>query len=82
MFSLFGWTPFLRCTLRSRLLPCGCVVGVYETRSGEVIEIVDARGADCPYSTHDIDVVLPAGSGLPDPFDGRGAVGPSHRPGR
>lgn len=60
MFSLFGWTPSLRRMLRGRVLPCGCSVGVYETRSGEVVQIVDARAGSCRRDGHTVDAVLPA----------------------
>lgn len=58
MFSLFGWTPSLRRMLRGKVLPCGCSVGVYETRSGEIVQIVDARAKACEFVTHAVDSVL------------------------
>ena len=58
MFSLFGWTPSLRRMLRGRVLPCGCSVGVYETRSGEIVQIVDAQSSSCEYAAHSVDSVL------------------------
>lgn len=64
MFSMFGWTPSLRRMLRGRLLPCGCSVGVYETRSGEIVQIVDARAAACRISGHTVDAVVVA---VPEP---------------
>jgi hypothetical protein len=70
MFSLFGWTPSLRRLLRGRTLPCGCSVGVYETHSGEVVQIVDARAASCASSAHSVDSVVGAEDALeeePDP---------------
>jgi hypothetical protein len=36
----------------SRLLSCGCLAGVYETYDGEIVTIVDARGASCADSLH------------------------------
>jgi hypothetical protein len=30
--------------LGSRSLPCGCLVGIYETYDNKTIEVVDARG--------------------------------------
>jgi len=38
--------------LSSRLLPCGCLAGVYETYEGQIVAIVDARGTTCTVSTH------------------------------
>lgn len=58
MFSLFGWTPSLRRMLRGKVLPCGCSVGVYETRSGEIVQIVDARAPACEFVAHAVDSVL------------------------
>ena len=36
----------------SRLLPCGCLTGVYETYDGEIVVIVDARGPTCADTAH------------------------------
>lgn len=66
MFSLFGWTPALRRMLRGRVLSCGCSVGVYETWSGAVVEIVDAHGAACPRGAHTVDAVIVADDDLSD----------------
>lgn len=38
--------------LTSRLLPCGCVAGVYETYDGVVVTLLDERQATCPDPTH------------------------------
>jgi len=71
MFSLFGWTPSLRRILRGRRLSCGCSVGVYETRSGEVVQIIDARSDGCDAAGHSVDsVVIPGddeGEAEPEP---------------
>ena len=67
MFSIFGWTPSLRRMLRGRVLPCGCSVGVYETRSGEVVQILDARAPSCRQDGHNVDAVL-APDEVDDPF--------------
>jgi len=45
--------------LDSRLLTCGCLVGVYETYAGKTLSIVDARGEGCRDSTHRLNSVLP-----------------------
>lgn len=42
----------IRVALKSYIRPCGCLVGVYETYAGEVVEIVDAHGDDCPDRSH------------------------------
>jgi hypothetical protein len=36
----------------SKLLPCGCLIGRYETYAGITIDIIDARGAGCPDAGH------------------------------
>ena len=38
--------------LAGRVLPCGCLVGVYETYRGGVVATVDARGPSCDDSKH------------------------------
>lgn len=42
----------IRLALNSYTLTCGCLVGVYETYAGEVIDILDARGERCPDESH------------------------------
>jgi hypothetical protein len=39
--------------LGSRLLACGCFVGVYETYGGETVEIVEERGPRCTDPSHE-----------------------------
>jgi hypothetical protein len=46
--------------LSSRLLPCGCLTGVYETYSNEIIVVVDARGQACAEPSHGPGEVLSA----------------------
>lgn len=41
--------------LGSRALPCGCLVGVYETYASQTVAIVDAKGSDCPDRQHRVD---------------------------
>jgi hypothetical protein len=38
--------------LTSRLLPCGCVAGVYETYDGAVVTLVDDRHERCADPAH------------------------------
>jgi hypothetical protein len=57
--------------LDSRLLACGCLIGVYETYSGKTLSIVDARGAGCRDKTHRLDSVI---------SDERPRPGPKTRP--
>ena len=42
---------FLR-GLAGKALPCGCLVGVYETYNGGVVATIDARGVDCRQPDH------------------------------
>ena len=49
----------IRRGLGSRRLPCGCVVGVYETYRDEVVTILDAPGANCEEPAHLAGNVLP-----------------------
>jgi len=47
--------------LDSRLLSCGCLIGIYETYSGKTLSIVDARGERCRDGTHRLNNVIPNG---------------------
>jgi len=38
--------------LTSRLLPCGCITGVYETYDGAVVTLFDDRGEGCADPAH------------------------------
>jgi len=50
---------FLR-GLGGRVLPCGCLVGVYETYNGSVVSTVDARGPECGVADHQLHRILEA----------------------
>ena len=39
-------------SLTSRLLPCGCIAGVYETYDGTVVTLLDERQGTCQDPTH------------------------------
>jgi hypothetical protein len=56
--SVFGWTPGLQSILRGRILPCGCLTGVYDTCARELAEIVDTRHPACSNPDHEPDTVL------------------------
>jgi len=45
--------------LSSRLLSCGCLVGVYQTYGGEIVGILDARGPSCAETTHATGKLVP-----------------------
>ena len=38
--------------LTSRLLPCGCMAGVYETYEGAVVTLLDEQEATCSNPDH------------------------------
>ena len=46
--------------LSSRVLPCGCLLGIYETYDGSVIGLIDLKGGGCEDRTHDGGNVIPA----------------------
>ena len=37
------------------MLPCGCLVGFYETYASETVAIVDAKDASCGEPLHSVD---------------------------
>ena len=45
--------------LSSRVLPCGCVAGVYETYDGDTIAVLDVPATECADATHTRGKVLP-----------------------
>jgi len=53
--------------LTSRLLPCGCMAGVYETYDGAVVTLLDERQATCaePGHTEGNQIADLAGAGAP-----------------
>jgi hypothetical protein len=38
--------------LRSKLLPCGCTAGIYETYDGAIVTLLDERESRCPDAAH------------------------------
>ena len=38
--------------LGSQRLPCGCLLGIYETYDGRVVSILDAQGRECEDNGH------------------------------
>lgn len=45
--------------VNSVLSPCGCLIGLYETYSGQTIAVIDARGSECPDASHRLGAVIP-----------------------
>jgi hypothetical protein len=43
----------------SRVLPCGCLVGVYETYSGDIVTIIDAHASACADTAHERGQLIP-----------------------
>jgi hypothetical protein len=41
--------------LGSKGLPCGCLVGVYQTYTNETVAILDAKGSQCSDDSHRLD---------------------------
>jgi hypothetical protein len=41
-----------------RSLPCGCLVGIYETYDTKTIALVDARGPGCLDTAHRVDAAV------------------------
>jgi hypothetical protein len=41
--------------LDSRALPCGCLVGVYETYRSQTVALIDAKGTSCNEHSHRVD---------------------------
>jgi hypothetical protein len=50
--------------LTSRLLPCGCVAGIYETYDGEVVALLDERDSACADQNHEAGNRIPELAGV------------------
>jgi hypothetical protein len=61
--------------LGSRLLPCGCLAGIYETYADTTVTIIDARGEHCDHMEHIVGETMP----IEDVFQGQ-MPRPSHQP--
>ena len=57
--------------LGGRLLPCGCLVGTYETYDGEVVTTIDAQGQRCPNPAHRPHQPVDPAAAQPDPATSR-----------
>jgi hypothetical protein len=44
----------------SRLLPCGCLLGVYETYDGRTVAILDDRHRACCDASHQLNALIRA----------------------
>lgn len=45
--------------LSSKFLPCGCLVGIYETYDSETVAVIDAHSDSCARPTHRNGNVIP-----------------------
>ncbi|HEY2431870.1 MAG TPA: hypothetical protein VGI12_04280 [Vicinamibacterales bacterium] len=50
--------------LTSRILPCGCAAGVYETYDGIVVTLIDERQTACAEPSHLEGEAIPEGAGV------------------
>jgi hypothetical protein len=50
--------------LTSRLLPCGCIAGIYETYDGDVVTLLDDRQPDCTNAGHEQGSIVPELAGV------------------
>lgn len=60
--------------LGSRLLPCGCLTGIYETYADTTVTIIDARGEHCDNVEHAVNGVM----SIEEVFQGQ-ALAPPHQ---
>ena len=63
----------------SRLLPCGCLAGIYETYDGEIVSILDAQGTSCRETAHARGKIVPDGDRATAPVGSRPPVRGSSR---
>ena len=49
--------PILRGT-NSALLPCGCLIGLYETYRGQTVALVDVKGPSCTEHLHRVNACV------------------------
>jgi hypothetical protein len=50
--------------LTSRVLPCGCIAGVYETYDGAVVTLLDDRHERCANPAHEPGHEIPEFAGV------------------
>lgn len=53
--------------LSSRILPCGCLVGIYETYDNRIVGILDAKNPACADSTHQLETIVPIDTSRDEP---------------
>ncbi len=57
-WTFWGWTPGIERLVAGKVLACGCLVGAYDTRAGQRVEIVDAKALNCDNPDHVPNFVL------------------------
>ena len=57
-WTFWGWTPGIERLVAGKVLACGCLIGGYDTRTGQRVEIVDAKALNCHNSGHVPNLVL------------------------
>jgi hypothetical protein len=57
----------VRCALHGDQLACGCIVGIYELYSGDVLSVIDARAPECADRQHQPHIVIGREAGAPRP---------------
>lgn len=55
----------VRCALHGDQLACGCIVGIYELYSGDVLSVIDARAPECADRQHQPHIVIGCETGAP-----------------
>lgn len=60
----------LRRGVAGRVLPCGCLVGIYETYDGSVVATIDAKGTTCAQGVHVLHAVVAEASVEPGDITG------------
>lgn len=58
VMTVGGWSPGLQSLVTGKVLPCGCLAGVYRTLSDEMAAIVDGPADTCSEGGHEQDGVL------------------------
>jgi hypothetical protein len=57
----------VRCALHGDQLACGCIVGIYELYSGDVLSVIDARDPACSNHQHQPHIVIGEEAGASRP---------------
>ena len=58
----------------SRMLPCGCLVGLYEAYDTKTVALIDARGSGCLETAHRVDAAVTI-----DVVEGDATISPTYQ---